>query len=581
MVTTRLRLLTPLALCIGLSACSTGASLPQSSEPARAVQPQTMRTGKRIASLSIRAAVEPLPLGQTTPFSVVAKDASGKVIRGTYDHAIELQAGGLSLSSSTVENSVQASQLHATWSDNVAGNAAATLVASADGHTATVYVQPATGFTYFDVGSNAYTDTSGFQIVLGPDDKLYYGTIGTCSGNSCTQLGAIGRFDPATGVASEIPLNSEVLGLLFTSDGALWFTGGAGHELYRLPPHTFDSRALQTLMVPAPKQQSTYTPRMLTQDDSGNVWFGDGGGGRVLRIPVKGPYRSSSIRAFVQPKGPHGTPQALPWVNGIDFADGTLYFLDENNGTLDAVEANGRTKAQMLLPQQRAAGSQVSVAPRFLTTSSGSLLLSFLGAPRSATLSQGGIDRFAGRGRMMPLKLPKSPAGALPDTLSIDGNDLYYSDLGLHAVGFVDEASGRSRLIPTIPYSSIQVRESPNGIVAMSDGTAWFTCTNGSSPFQPLCLGHTVYLSGWSLFPGPSFTLGAGKTHAQIVGIMENPSQDSGPFTVRSSNARVCTPSKIVDHNFTITGLQAGACTIEVTDARHRRASLTVTVAGA
>ncbi|MBV8435665.1 MAG: hypothetical protein JO029_15400, partial [Candidatus Eremiobacteraeota bacterium] len=52
----------------------------------------------RIASLRVSVGTALLPLGQVTSFQVIAKDAAGRVITGTYDRPIVLRAKGLQLS---------------------------------------------------------------------------------------------------------------------------------------------------------------------------------------------------------------------------------------------------------------------------------------------------------------------------------------------------------------------------------------------------------------------------------------------------------------------------------------------------
>lgn len=567
------------AFCAALAfaGCSLGGTSPVGVSDGPAAVSFARAAANRIASLAIHPSLERLPLGQTMRFEVVARNSAGSVIKGRYDRPIALLAGGLTLSSYSVVDSSQGANLYASWASGVAGSAAATLEAKAGNAKAVTYVQPGTGFAYFTVGTGA-GNASGFQIVGGPDGDLYFGTIGSCRTARCTPAGAIGRYDPVARATNEIALPSEVLGVLFTSDGALWFTGGSGHELYRMPPSAFSSGSLRAMQVPAPRPGATYTPRMLAQDDDGNVWFGDGAGGRMLEISASGPYESSAIHAFTQPRGPRGTPQKAPWVNGVAFANGTLAFADENNGAIDVVDTDtGKTSRQTILPQQRRAGSSVSVQPRFLIGASSGMLVSFLGVPRDDALSHGGIDRF-GESSISPLALPESPAGELPDSLSSADSLVYYNDAGMHAVGVVNEENGRTRLVPTIPLASIDAHQSPNGIAAMPDGTAWFTCAGSSNPSIPLCIGHTVYLDDWTIFPGPEFTLGSGRNAAQVVGIMENPSQDSGPFTARAQPSIVCGASAVDDHDFAVTGHAEGRCTVTVRDARGRSESITATV---
>jgi streptogramin lyase len=265
-------------------------------------------------------------------------------------------------------------------------------------------------------------------------------------------------------------------------------------------------------------------------------------------------------------------------VGGLAYGrDGSLYFTDVNNGVLDRVDtATGTTLAQILLPQQRALGASGSVRPRFAATTNGTIALALAGSTTAP--GSGAIDAYVFQNRMRKTALPKVPAGSNPGQLSFIGTYLYYADVFALGIGVVDKRTGRSRLIPTQSLSDVERRVSPEGIAALPDGTAWFTCQNSSPTPKPLCIGHTVYLKRWSLFPGPSFYLDEGAALSQVVGIMESPARNSGPFTARSSKPSICTVSKIVDHNFLVTGKRSGHCTVTVTDAASRRAALRIFV---
>jgi streptogramin lyase len=542
-------------------------------------------TGGVVSSLTIVVPVTALPLGETTAFSVVAKDRSGRIITGAYDHPIVLEAGGLSLSSYSVTDSVAAAELTAGWAPNVAGPAAATLEARVDGRTAVAYLRPGTGFAYYTGGQDRDADFSGFQIVAGPDGDMYYGTIGRrgCPSPCPPLSGAIGRLDPASGAVKEIDLDSEVLGLMFASDGALWFAGGSGGDVYRLPAHSFSKFAMQKIAVPAPSPRASFTPRFLAQDLAGDVWFGDGAGGRALEIPAGATIAPSSIVAHGLPRGPAGTPRVAAFAGGIAVENGgSVDVLDYANGTLDRLDARtGRVFDRVVLPQQRAIGSRGSVGPRFVVTGSATTMwLSFLGREVAGKPLAGGIDRYdANSGQVQSVALPSVPAGDVPDTLSLQGGYLYYADIAAHAVGVVNVQTGRSRLIPTQPFVSFNNRLSPGGIAALADGTAWVTCANGVvRPFRGMCLEHTVYLNGWSLFPGPAFNVGVGSSLSQVVGVMENPALDSGPFVAKTSTAKRCSLTPVVDHNFVVIGVSKGTCLVRVTDARGISAGLAIAV---
>ncbi|HLX25464.1 MAG TPA: hypothetical protein VKR05_00615, partial [Candidatus Cybelea sp.] len=273
-----------------------------------------------------------------------------------------------------------------------------------------------------------------------------------------------------------------------------------------------------------------------------------------------------------------GTPQMSAYVNGIALgSDGVLNVADFANGVLDRFDpVTAKTIAQIVLPQQRALGNHASVQPRFVDVAGSHVLISLFGTS-TATTGTGAIDSYANGGRISPVPLTSVPAGSIPDSLSSAGSSTYYADIFAHAVGWIDWTTGKSRLIP-VEAQVTNAPYSPNGILAAGDGTAWFTCKDGTTPLQPLCVGHTTYLSKWSVFPGPAFQIGAGVRLSQIAGIMENPQADSGPFTARVDKPHVCTASKVADHNFVVTGKSGGYCTVTVTDAHRRSVSVLVTV---
>lgn len=565
-----------LAFVFALTGCSVTAArdtLPSAFESAAAGV-------ARVASVQIHASTLVLPLGQSAALSVVARDRGGRLIAGAFDRPIVLRSSSsLVLSSYRVINAHDAGALRVSWAPGASG-ASGTISAFAGGLPVTAAIAPSSGFTYYDAGDDPATDVTGFQIAASPDGKIFYGTLGpqTCTNNVCASAqGAIGELNPKTGKTRQIALPSEVLGLLFASDGGLWIAGGEGHLLYRMAPGPLSTPA--AIVVPTPPPSVTdWGARLFAQDGSGNVWFGDANGHRLMRIPVAGPYSETSIVVYGTPKGPAGTPRAPTYAGGLAYgSDGNLYVADYNNGVLDRVDpSSGRTTMQIALPQQRVLGSSASAHPRFAVLGANGIDVSMLGTSTTGR-GNGAIDEYVSGTTVRPLKLTAVPAGAIPDSLSVSGSSLYYADVFVHALGYVDESTGRSRLIPVEPFTS-KLRYSPNGVAAMADGTAWFTCQDHTSPLQPLCIGHTVYLDRWSLFPGPSFTVGTKPLSSQIVGIMESPARDSGPFTARADQRSICTVSKVTDHNFVVTGKSRGHCTITVTDAKNRHAQVSATV---
>ncbi|MBV8433884.1 MAG: hypothetical protein JO029_06345 [Candidatus Eremiobacteraeota bacterium] len=568
-----------------------------------------------IAALAIALQEATLPIGQTMSVNVTAKSADGQTIQGSYDHPIALTAKNLTLSSATVSTSAEAAALTVSWKSGFTGSGTGSITASADGQTATVTVQPGSGFVYYSVGSNPNADATGFQMTLGPDGNIYYGTQGpsTCSGGFCSSNdGAIGQFNPNSGAFTEIELGSSTAGVFFSSDGALWVGGNTSHNLFRFAPGQFAMAAMTTIAVPAPTGGSKYMIRNMTQDGSGNLWFTDGRGGRVIKLPLSGPFTPSSLTPYALPTPPviSNVPQNPPWLGGIAFNAASsagpnvlpgLFTTDYFNGIVwDVDPSTGMWQTILAGTQQNAAGSAYTVQPRFIVLyNTSQLAYTGLGAQSLSTSSATGppngfvdhIDATTNPVHQPAFGIPAAPSGREPDSIAANGSYIYYADLS-GGLGFIDANTSAAREFPIVPVSAgtSGFSRAPDGVVVMPDGTAWFTCYgNATAYLGPLCLGHTVYTSGWSLWPGPAFTIaGYGATHSQPVGVMESPSQNSGPFTASVDNSAVCSVTLATnayssgsspDHNFTVTGLTAGTCTVTIYDSGRKHSNqLKVTV---
>jgi len=535
-----------------------------------------------VATIVITAAAPTLALGESTTLNVVAKDASGATIVGTFDHPITLSGNNLAFSSTSLASSTAASSVTIAWNYGFAGSSASTISGTADGATGTLSLAPGTGIAYYQAGTNPATDTTNFKMIAGPDGNLYFTSLGplVCTNEICIATnGAVHQFNPTTGTDAQVGLNSEGIGLFFTSDGALWIAGGAQNQVFRMAPGSFSASALQTIALPTPTTTHVNV-RAFAQDSSGNLWVVDGPGHRLLKIPVAGPYATASFTTYTLPNGPTGTPGYGPSGFGIAYAsDGNLYVMDRNNGVLDQVNpATGATTKQLLTPQQVTIGTSDSAGLYDMGGGGATLYVASAGQ-FSAFYPNGFLDSFnVGQQSYTVVGLPSTFATEI-EAPSVNGTTLYYGDL-YWGIGSVNLTTGSARMFP-VEVNGVATSLTPNGVAAMSDGTAWFTCYGSSAfpTFQPGCVGHTIYLSGWSIFPSRSFALfGTGTESEQLVGIMESPSSNSGPFTAVSSTTSVCTATSVSDHNFNVVGVGAGACLITVTDAHGVSESINVTV---
>ncbi len=310
-----------------------------------------------------------------------------------------------------------------------------------------------------------------------------------------------------------------------------------------------------------------------------------------MSIPVAGPYQSSSISYYRLPRGPAGTPGSLgfnPAARQIYFASGVLAAVDDNSGTVDIINpSNGTVTAQYLTNLQASFGAngQYDSSQPYDGMSDGTTM--YIGQIGNWALpfQIGDLEAFnPSNNAFATLPIIYGPVQTVPGPMSKSGNLLYYGDLDNGALGSINLASGDARLIPILaPVSTNPASTAPfytpDGVGAPADGTAWFTCLASAQTFQPLCVGHTIYLSGWSVWPSSAIAIdGAGIQAAQIMGIMESPSANSGPFTETSSNTSVCTLVSASGHNFTIVGQAAGACTVTVRDKNGVTQAVSVTV---
>jgi streptogramin lyase len=541
--------------------------------------------GGVINSIAIGVPWSTLPLGESISLNVTALDASGATIVGTYDTPIALSGNDLSFAATTLPDSGTASNVTASWNLAFTGSAATTISATADGRQATATLTPGTGIAYYPIANIPAADSVELKMTVGGDGKLYFTSVGEvqCVNGLCSPNdGAIHQFDPTTGINSEIELHSGAFGVLYASDGSLWVAGGASQQIYRLPPGTFNAGALQTIPIPSPPPSARNVQvRALAQDSNGNVWFVDLGGSRVMEIPLGGPYTTASITSYSLPNGPPGTPQTSARGYGIvNGSDGNLYVMDRLNGLLDQVNpATGVTTNQFVTPQQLAMGSSDYALPYSLSSSPGGSTI-YMSSPGDGNSinDTSFLDSFSvASGTYSNIALPSTFNHSVSDQ-RLTGSDLYFADLEW-GLGVADLSNGTSREYPVLLNGELAASGLlPDFVAAMSDGTAWFTCY-GSQPGVVPCLGHTTYLSGWSIFPAQSIALfGAGLQSEQLVGVMESPSANSGPFTAASSNTDVCTVADLNDHNFNVVGTGPGACLVTVTDAHGVSQTINVTV---
>ncbi len=533
--------------------------------------------GGIVGSIAVTLADPYAAVGSTgTTASVVAKDASGATIIGTYDNAIALSAGtGITLGATSIADSTHASGITATYVGNP--TAAITITASADGKTGTATLTPGSGIVRYALGNDANYDLSGFPATIGPDGKFYYGTYGArvCVNNLCSGTnGAVGQLDPLTGAVVEIPLTSTVSSLQFTPDGALWIAENSGGFIARIPAGSFNAGSVTAIALPG-----TGKPRSLTVGSDGNLWFSDTGNRKVGTIDPAGPYVTGSITEYVVPNGPVGTGQYYNQLGGIATGqDGNLYVADYYNGVVDQITTAGVTTNQFITPGEVQYNPQHGNGfTRFIAAGTDGKLYVTSGGEGFTSPYNGRLDALATSGTFTNVPIPGFAYA--PDSIAAGHGVVAFSDLANQSLGMVAPGTYGVREFPiTDGFSFQSTGDAPNGVAIAADGSAWYMCYGATGVAGVgLCAGHMVLTPAWSVFPGRTVSLyGLGIQAAQLMGIAE--SGDSGPFTYATTNAAIATAAADADHNFTITGTGVGTATITVTDAHARSMTIAVNV---
>ncbi len=545
-----------------------------------------------VASIALTPVLGNLPLGQSTQVTAVAKDASGNIIVGSYNNApITFSGTNLTVSPTTVSSSTDiASGVYVSWNNGYNNWGASTLTATtSDSIKGTATIAPASGFALYSASGNAAYNVTGFRMTLGPDGKLYWGSLSptTCSGTTNTLLcvenaGALHQFDPSTLTDTAIDLSFSPSNISFDENGALWFAGASSANIGYLPNATTSFTAANVVTIPMPTPGGAHIVRQVAFNGTTAWTFVRNPKTTLLNLPITNPSAASVTVGPTMPPGPSGSPQSPGFPFNIFYANGSLYLPDSNNGQLDQYNIASGTWTQYPSPDEAATFAQGGFPELYQSAQSGNTI--YVGSfgnlevqfPTGAIFAFDASSNAWGTTYTLPSALAAEPA-----VYAVNDNVLYYGDFsGTGVLGYINLSSGDARAIPQGIYGQPGPQLFVDGAAAMSDGTAWFSCYNSNvTPVPPLCIGHTVYLSAWSIWPSTQIPInGTGTQGEQLIGIMEAPTANSGPFTAMSSNTNVCTTTTVQSHNFNIVGVGAGTCNIVVTDAHNASETIGVVV---
>jgi virginiamycin B lyase len=261
--------------------------------------------------------------------------------------------------------------------------------------------------SFYQLPQNAYPH----DVAPGHDGIVWY---------SGQRLGILGRFDPATGAAEQIPLgrSSAPHGVIVAPDGAVWLTDGGQNALVRFEPA---SRAIKVFPLPASFPHANLNTAVV--DKAGTVWF-TGQSGVYGRVDPA----SGKVDAWAAPRGfgPYGitmTPSGEIWYASL--AGDHITHIDRSSGMATVVE-----------PPRKGMGPR-----RIWSDSKGMLWVSFWNA--------GGVGRYdTAKKTWTHYPMPKSKSGTY--AVYVDDKDrVWATDWQANAVQRFDQVSETYSTFPS------------------------------------------------------------------------------------------------------------------------------------
>jgi hypothetical protein len=165
--------------------------------------------------------------------------------------------------------------------------------------------------------------------------------------------------------------------------------------------------------------------------------------------------------------------------------------------------------------------------------------------------------------------------GVEPTVFAAGPGKVYFVDFRFPGLGVYDTAAHTMVMLPTATAPG-----GFGGLAVDTSGTPWLGCATSTGIS---CVERIALTATWAVYPSVKINLYTKDLNGNalppgLIGIGET--GNSGPFTVASSNAKICTASVIsgFDHNIQIAPVKAGKCTLSVTDSHARTVKVSATV---
>ena len=422
------------------------------------------------------------------------------------------------------------------------------------------------GTSVFTLGDGTVNSQQISDMRVGADGKLYYSTSPSVAQSPVPTSGEIGSFDFTTH-AQVYQTVAYLPGFLEETSAGVWVgeannsTGNPAFDRY-----TAIGGTDTPIPIPIAKTNGFFGNGIyggIAIGADGQLWWG------TANLPQVGEIDQSSnavtVYTLATPAGGFApSPQFMTLGS-----DQSIWVTDTNNDNVYRVASTGSTKGTSTFTQLPQGPSSNASVEGIIGGADKNI---YTGTTFYLAAGHGAFDRGPEVASPTFTSLALPSLGIEPYVLAAAGKKIYFNDLHFSGLGIYNTATGALVILPLAKPAS-------GGIAVDSTYTPWLACTAR----KVACIERVALSSTWAVYPSSNIKLYTLDQYGNalppgLVGIGEL--GNSGPFTVGSSNAAICTASVIsgFDHDIQVNPVAPGTCTLTVTDAHARSANVAVTV---
>jgi streptogramin lyase len=413
-------------------------------------------TGKPAAlNVTIAQPYPPAGTATSTKVAVVALDADGNTIIGSYGGNVAIADGDASGATklSTTSVATSSSALTLTYSGASLGRAVLSAKMPGTGSASATFAPSVTNLAQYDapeIKTKFGLFPAGVSdICVGPDGNLWMTAAST---------GAIAKFAGGKFTMYLVKVGSEPTGLAVGSDKNLWFAEMQSGRIGRITT----AGKVSSFVIPVPSGKGVQAqPAWVTLGPDGKIWFVYQG----INIPSGFGSVDASGKVSVFPLSAQSSPEEL-----VSGPDGNLWITDGGTNAIIVASTSGKIVATHRIPTPGAGPWGITVGP-----------------DKNVWFAEYAVDkigRITTAGAIKEVSVPSASAGVLNVTPGPDGN-VWFTESG---GGFWDFAGKVGYVTPDLSV----VREFPTSgafahvhdLVFDANGILWSTKFSG--PFSAL-----------------------------------------------------------------------------------------------